>query len=298
MKCDTKKPNKESYGFFEEFDYYEGIVKNAENINSVVTHFNLENPEEYMCDEIEKSCYYFLIHDIASTNESPDIICEQFKRIYNILTKRTRTEIDSIKYKNNDYAFMNYWLNDKLSGKNNDFPICVKKFYQELMKMDEKYFKIKTLEEKLYNMEKRDLENMKNLYQLYNIKNKISTAISEETSTGNNASCLTYTKECYTKYKDAVFNCRDDCIDFYDALKSFKNKYEKDLSGFAEYSVSCKSKVFFELPNYNTVLKENENKRYMRSIILSVLFPILGVFLMFKFSDKVKNKTYINVYIE
>ncbi|SBT83111.1 PIR protein [Plasmodium ovale] len=283
MKCDTKKPNNESYGFFEEFDYYEGIVKSAEKINSVVTNFILENPEEYDCDEIVKSCYYFLIHNIASTKESPHIICEQFKKIYNLLKYRTRT-VDSVKHKNNDYAFMNYWLNDKLSDNNNDLPICVKGFYKELVKIDGEYFNIPTLEEKLYNMEKHDLENMKNLYELYNIKNKISTAISEENDTGKGASCSTYTKECYAKYRDAIINCLDGCFDFYTALMDFRNTL-KAFSYYTNTSISCKYKELFELPDYETVLKEHKSGSFRRIITLPLLFPLLGMFFMFIYSD-------------
>ncbi|SBT02261.1 PIR Superfamily Protein [Plasmodium ovale curtisi] len=263
MKCDTKKANNESYRFFEEFDTYERIVKSAENVNSVGINY-LGILEEYDCDEIEKSCYYFLINNIASTNESPHIICEQFKRIYSLLKNRNRKGVDSVKSKNNDYAFMNYWLNDKLS----------------------EYFNITNLEEKLYNMEKSYLENMKNLYQLYSIKNKISMAISEEDETGKRASCLWYTKECYAKYKEAIINCRGECSYFYSLIKEFKKKYKEELSPFSEMSFSCKAKELFDLPDYRAVLKEHESIQIIRNRTLSVLLPMFGVFLMFKISDK------------
>ncbi|SBT83107.1 PIR protein [Plasmodium ovale] len=269
------------YGFFEKFDYYNKKAESAEMTNKV--EISLE-PGECPFDE-EMGCYYFLINDIFPKIESAHIICEQFKKIYNLLTNRTEQGKEAGTLQNNDYSFMNYWLNDKIRRTNSDLPMCVKNFYQKLKEIDENYFKIITLDNKLYNMNKNDLDNMRKLYDLYNIKEKISAAITEEIEKGEGSSCLWYTKECYAKYRDSIINCHDGCFDFYTALTDFRNKFEEDLSPFTKSSISCKYKELFELPDYETVLKEHKSGSFKRIITLPLLFPLLGMFFMFIFSD-------------
>ncbi|SBT02352.1 PIR Superfamily Protein, partial [Plasmodium ovale curtisi] len=277
------------YGFFEEFSYYNRHAVNAESKNSVVIKDVPEFPEEYMCPEFaEKSCYYFLIKNVFPSIENPHIICEKFKYIYNLLTNNKRDAKEEGTLGNNDWAFLNYWLNDKLRGTNTDPSICVKVFYEKLREMDENYFKIESTDDKLFNMKKHDFKNMKKLFELYNIKDKISGAIANENSHEEDLSCLWYIKESYAKYKEAIVNCRGECSYFYSLIKEFKRKYKNDLSYFAKSSFSCKSEELFELPNYGVVLKEHESVQTIRNGTLSILLPVFGVFLMFKFSDKLK----------
>ncbi|SBT00088.1 PIR Superfamily Protein, partial [Plasmodium ovale curtisi] len=286
MTC-YKNLGKESYGFFEDFNYYNGLAVNAEGKNSVVIKDFPEFPEEYMCTEFaEKSCYYFLINNVFPSIENPHIICEKFKYIYNLLSNYTRGVKKEGTLRNNDWAFLNYWLNDKLRSTNTEMSICVKDFYEKLRDMDKDYFKIASTDDKLFNMKKHDFENMKKLFELYNIKDKISGAIANENSQEEDLSCLWYTKECYRKYKEAIISCRSDCLYFYSLIKEFKRKYKNDLSSFAKTSFSCKSEELFELPNYGVVLKEHESVQTIRNGTLSVLLPVFGVFLMFKLSDK------------
>ncbi|SBT56759.1 PIR Superfamily Protein [Plasmodium ovale wallikeri] len=286
MEC-SKNPGKESYEFFEEFDYYNGHAVKAEGKNSVVIKDVREFAEEDMCPEFaENSCYYFLINNVFPLIENPHIICEKFKHIYSLLSSNTRGSKKEGTLENNDWAFLNYWLNGKLRGADTDMTICVKDFYEKLREMDENYFKIKSTGDKLFNMKKDEFENMKKLYDLYNIKDKISEAIAEEFTEGKSLSCLAYTKECYRTYKEAIINCRGNCSHFYSFIKEFKSKYKNDLSNSAKSSFSCKSEELFELPNYGVVLKEHESVQVIRNRTLSVLLPMLGAFLIFKFSDK------------
>ncbi|SBT03039.1 PIR Superfamily Protein [Plasmodium ovale curtisi] len=281
MAC-TEEPKNGEYGFFEKFDYYNKKAESAEMTNKVEISIELDDP----CPEDEEmGCYYFLINDTSPKIQSAHIICEQFKKIYNILLN-SKFEKEAGKLERNDYSFMNYWLNDKLRGKNTDLPMCVKEFYKTLKKINDKYFKITTLDDNLYNITRDDLDNMRNLYNLYNIKDKISEAITEEIEKRKGLSCLWYTKECYAKYKEAIINCSGECSYFYSLIKEFKKKYKEQLSPFAESSFSCKSEELFELPNYGVVLKEHESVHIIRNRTLSVLLPLFGVFLMFKFSDK------------
>ncbi|SBS94779.1 PIR Superfamily Protein [Plasmodium ovale curtisi] len=286
MTC-YKNPGKESYGFFEDFNYYNDHAVNAESKNSVVMKVVPEFEEEYMCPEFaEKSCYYFLINNVFPSIENPHIICEKFKYIYNLLSNYKRGVKKEGTLRDNDWAFLNYWLNDKLRSTNTEMSICVKDFYEKLRDMDKDYFKITSTDGKLFNIKKHDFENMKKLFELYNIKDKINEEITKEFTENKSLSCLEHVKECHKKYKEAIVNCPGNCIHFYNLIKEFKKKFKNDLSPFTEMSFSCRAKELFELPNYGVVLKEHESVHIIRNRTLSVLLPLFGLFLMFKFSNK------------
>ncbi|SBT55778.1 PIR Superfamily Protein [Plasmodium ovale wallikeri] len=282
MAC-TEETKEGDHGFFENFDYYNKTAESAGKKTNVEINLELD---ECPFDE-EMGCYYFLINDISPKIQSAHIICEQFKKIYNLLSNSTIGK-KAGELENNDYSFMNYWINDKLRGTNTDLPLCVKDFYKKLKDINENYFKITTLDDKLYNIKRNDLDNMRNLYDLYNIKDKIIAAMTEEMSTGKNASCLEYVKESHKKYKEAIVNCSDDCSHFHNLIKKFKKIYKDELSPLVIHSISCKSEELFELPKYGVVLKEHESVQIIRNRTLSVLLPLFGVFFMFKFSDKLK----------
>ncbi|SBT52351.1 PIR Superfamily Protein [Plasmodium ovale wallikeri] len=261
----------ESYGFFERIDIYMPQAASAEKKNIRIDQ--------------EDICKSFLSDNFFKYISYPPDFCVQFKHLYDLLLNRTITGKTSESLDNKDCAFINYWLNDKLRGINIDNSICVNEFYKQIKAKNNEIFKDELLNKKLHNIEKHELENMRKLYDLYNIKDKISSVIADE-STAQGVSCLGYTKECYRKYKEAIISCRGDCLYFYSLIKEFKTKYKNDLSHFAKSSFSCKSEELFELPNYGVVLKEHESVRIIRNGTLSLLLPVLGVFLMFKFSDK------------
>ncbi|SBT02992.1 PIR Superfamily Protein [Plasmodium ovale curtisi] len=285
MTC-YKNPGKESYGFFENFSFYNDHAVNAESKNSVVIKDIPEFPEEYICTEYgDKSCYYFLINSVFPSIENPHIICEKFKYIYNLLSNNKRGRKKEGTLKNNDWAFLNYWLNDKLRSTNTDMSICVKDFYEKLRDMDEDYFKIASTDDKLFNMKKHDFENMKKLFELYNIKNKVSETMVEGIPEEKSALCSVYTKEFNKKYRDAIINCRDGCSIFFNILTDFKNKYREEFSFYSKTSISCNSEELFVLPNYQAVLKEHESIKIIGKTTFSVLLPVFGVFFMLIFSD-------------
>ncbi|SBS91316.1 PIR Superfamily Protein [Plasmodium ovale curtisi] len=295
MTC-YKNPGKESYGFFEDFNYYNGHAVNADGKNFVVIKDIPEFPEEYICTEYgDKSCYYFLINSVFPSIENPHIICEKFKYIYNLLSNSMRGVKQGGTLGNNDWAFLNYWLNEKLRDTNTEPSICVKDFYEKLREMDENYFKIRSTEDKLFNMKKDEFENMKKLFELYNIKNKVSETMVEGIPEEKSALCSVYTEEFNKKYRDAIINCRDGCSIFFNILTDFKNKYRDEFSFYSKTSIFCKYKELFELPDYETVLKEHKRGTFKMIITVPVLFPLLGMFFTFIFSDMVKYNKYFNL---
>ncbi|SBS98725.1 PIR Superfamily Protein [Plasmodium ovale curtisi] len=258
----------ERYGFFKMFDQY------APKEGSVV-----------QSSDSKSHCDSFLSDHIFTHIISPKEFCKKFKRLYNIIINTKRPGKEHGEFDQNDCSFLNYWLNDKLRGVTADTTISIENFYQKSKAADEESFKNTLLDKKLYNIEKHDLENMRKLYDLYNIKSNVSEAIANEMGNEKSVSCLTYTKECFGKYRDAIINCLHGCFDFYTALTDFRNKFEEDLSPFTEKSISCKYKELFELPDYETVLMEHKSGPFKRIITLPVLFPLLGMLFTFIFSD-------------
>ncbi|SBT56769.1 PIR Superfamily Protein [Plasmodium ovale wallikeri] len=234
----------------------------------------------------ESYCDSFLNDHIFTHIGSPKEFCKKFKYLYNILRNISRKGKQDGEFDDNDCSFLNYWLNDNLRGVNADPTISIEHFYQKSKAADGKIFKSTLLDKKLYNIEKHDLENMRRLYDLYNIKSNISEAIAKEMGNEESISCLTYTKECFGKYRDAIIKCLGDCPHFYSVLTEFKRKFEKDLSPYTETSISCKNKELFELPDYGVVIKEDKSVKIIRNTSILVLFPVFGVIFMLIFSDK------------
>lgn len=148
----------------------------------------------------------------------------------------------------------------------------------------------------MYDVTKHNFENIIKLYELYNIKKKIAGILGGDTEIMRSRSCTMYKNECYRKYREVIINCRYDCTDLYSALNEFKKKFKEEIAKFVNYSSSCNSSELLELPNYEYVLKEHKSGPFKKIITPSVLFPMFGVFLMFLFSYRFKNNTYINVY--
>ncbi|SBT84849.1 PIR protein [Plasmodium ovale] len=225
-----KWSNNSMFAFFDNIDDYESILENAEtitavkevSIDDVIFEEYLIIDDEYLCPDVKSlSCETLLNDDISSQYRSPHIICEQFKFMYHsLITMKDRSDVKEVK--ENDYLFLNYWLNDKLSTNSLKSSFSVKGFYIQLQEINKIYFSNKSLGEKLNNIESYHLENMKILLDLYKIKNKIYSIISEGELPNKNSSWLEHKNECNKKYKEGIIKCRDGCDDFYNALKLFK----------------------------------------------------------------------------
>ncbi|SBS93716.1 PIR Superfamily Protein [Plasmodium ovale curtisi] len=117
----------------------------------------------------------------------------------------------------------------------------------------------KSLEEKLNNIESYHLENMKILFDLYKIKDKIYSIISEGKLTDKNSSWLEHKNERNKKYKEGIIKCRDGCDDFHNALKQFKY--------------------------HDSVIKEYNREKLKSITTVSFLVPVIGLLFMLMSSN-------------
>ncbi|SBT00909.1 PIR Superfamily Protein [Plasmodium ovale curtisi] len=255
------------FAFLDNIDEYEPILENAEKITAVkevsIDEISFEEyliiDDEYPCPDVKTfSCETLLNDDISAQYRSPHIICEQFKFMYHsVITMKDRSHKKEVK--ENDYLFLNYWLNDKLSTNSLKSSFSVKDFYIQLQEINKTYFSNKSLEEKLNNIESYHLENMKILLDLYKIKNKIYRIISEGELPNKNSSWLEHKNECNKKYKEGIIKCRDGCNDFYNAIKQFKY--------------------------HDSVIKEYSKEKLKSITTASFLVPVFGLLFMLMSSN-------------
>ncbi|SBS99485.1 PIR Superfamily Protein [Plasmodium ovale curtisi] len=288
-----KWPSGHMYSFFDSFDKYEDKVKYAEEITTVNDEKYMEDilndNEIHFLDEIcfsEKttvSCNSLLNDNIFSKIPKPHITCEKFKYLYHSLIgvrKNSRYQPDE-----NDYIFLNYWLNDKLRSNNLNSSFYVKDFYVALQKMDNIYFSNQFLEEKLNNIESYHLENMRILFDLYKTKNEIYNIISEGKLKNKMDSCLEYKKECNIKYRDGIINCRNGCNDFHNALKQFKCLYESSMAMYKDDKDDLQYKELFELPDHDSLINEYRRKHFGSITNILFLVPAFGLIFMLMYSN-------------
>ncbi|SBT30678.1 PIR Superfamily Protein [Plasmodium ovale wallikeri] len=290
----SKWPSGHMYAFFDDFNKYEDMVKKAEEITTL-REINyekdiLDDNEILFLDEIcfsektDVSCNSLLNDNISSKIQNPHIICEKFKYLYDWLIgvkKQSQFQPDE-----NDYIFLNYWLNDKLRANSLNSSFYVKDFYAALQKMDKTYFTNQSLQEKLNNIESHDLENMNILFDLYKAKSEIYSKITDHVITNKVESCLPYKRECNIKYREGIINCRVGCNDFHHALKQFKCLYEKDLAPYKDDKDDLQYKKLFELPDQDSVIKEYRRGQFRRITTTSFLVPVFGFLLLLISSNK------------
>ncbi|SBT83191.1 PIR protein [Plasmodium ovale] len=281
------------YAFFDNIDDYDSILENVETITAVkdvsIEEISFEEylifDDEYLCPDVKSlSCETLLNDDISSQYRSPHIICEQFKFMYHsVITVKERSHKKEVK--ENDYLFLNYWLNDKLSTNSLKSSFSVKDFYKQLQKINKTYFSNKSLEEKLNNIESYHLENMKILLDLYKIKNKIYRIITEGELSKKNSSWLEHKNERNKKYKEGIIKCHDGCNDFYNALKQFKCIYEYTMNLQYRHQDHSQYKELFELPDHDSVIKEYSKEKLKSITTASFLVPVFGLLFMLMSSN-------------
>ncbi|SBS92820.1 PIR Superfamily Protein [Plasmodium ovale curtisi] len=146
-------------------------------------------------------------------------VCENFKKLYFVLL-----ENESYQYINLRAQFINYWLNKELSTLKP--PVTAESFFSKMKSSHDSFDVLNKLEGKIHTIHPNDLENMKDLYELYIIYNKIQEIIKDTTATGQ--TCSYYSKECVRIYKKLMKRASEsDNSTFHAALDYFKNKYEQ-----------------------------------------------------------------------
>ncbi|SBT72586.1 hypothetical protein POWCR01_000036100 [Plasmodium ovale] len=245
--------------------------------------------------EIEDTCKTFSSNVCSFENSSVENICKDFFYMYKYLHEYYYLRDFKSTLTNEDFDFLNYWLNVKLKGENSNASICIDEFNRKIKVEVENIItnKIK-LEKSLHVIDHDNLENMEILYELYNTKQKIIDIMFDLNNTEDKKDlCKNYTETCYDKYMKGMNKCLYGYDDFYKVLKLFERDYKYLIEEVTDESGKCKSNDLFRLPE-NDVVLEAKQRRIMRinissSPLILLFFTPFGPFLRKKINT-VKNR--------
>ncbi|SBT54327.1 PIR Superfamily Protein [Plasmodium ovale wallikeri] len=282
----TRIPGKKvtgKYIFCLNSPYYESLIKNISDNTDKVKDVD-------KCDDLSTSMMF-------SENRSSTEICKEFKFLYKSFSEhRAKGISENDTFTDYDYDFLNYWINDNLRENVKTDSINVKEFYEKIKDQDDGFFsKNKDLNDYLHVIDPDVLVNMKLLYNLYSISEKIinisDQVYSEKGITDEQKSCSYYKKECDENYKKAMDRCLNSNDDFYNALKNFKDAYDIITKPSSNELNDCNSIKFLYFPEYDPVpekekKKEEEKEKRIMTIKISSILSVLSLTLplIYKFT--------------
>ncbi|KMZ88616.1 hypothetical protein PVBG_04825 [Plasmodium vivax Brazil I] len=178
-----------------------------------------------------------------------EVLCAKFKYFYSLLFF---DPFGINAYRNNENCeYLSFWLNKEFKN-GNISSISIPDFYLKLKSNDTSFDRGNKLKGKMLVIEQEELKIMNTLYDLYNIYNKIIYLKVEDQKT-----CNDYYSVCVKKYTDSMGNCSNkEYTNFCNALKSFKEKYEKINS--VSMGV-CRSKDILPLPSEQILLEDKDH---------------------------------------
>ncbi|SBS92340.1 PIR Superfamily Protein [Plasmodium ovale curtisi] len=269
------------YGFCSNSPYYKMVIENKKKNDTVLTENEKKNVEniENVCKSIQENICSF-------ANSSATDICKDFFYMYKYLHEFYNSRNPENTLTNEDFDFLNYWLNVKLKDGNSNASMCINEFNKIKKNESENFIsKKKKLEKDLHVIDPDNLENMELLYELYDNSRNILNMMrgqdyQDDVKTNEERkSCSDYTEDCSTKYKKAMDKCLNDNDDFYKVLKDFKISYNIAVEQETDDLRNCKSIQYFHLPNYDPVLEKQRNimagKILSAPLILSFVIPLL-----------------------
>ncbi|CAI7722600.1 PIR protein [Plasmodium vivax] len=210
-------------------------------------------------------------------------VCEKFNKLYNLLCKKKTKTCNE-----NDYLFLNFWLNNSLYSKGEQYQIDIKEYFQKL-KNNVKGFKEDTkLENSLSKINNDILENMNILYNLHTSLRNIYNGFKEVCK--DRETCLRYYNIFVGEYKKGIIKCSNNdnnfCIGI-NQLNKFYTQFKKNSSLSKEFE----SSDLVDLPTYEEVAKEFSIKyaKKMTMMICSILGPVFGIITLWICIKKLKS---------
>ncbi|SBT73971.1 PIR protein [Plasmodium ovale] len=267
----TKGTGKEDYGFCRNSAHYEMLVENIKREEVI--------QESVDAQKIESACNTFNNDVCLFDNPSAKDICKKILYMYKFLDKVQRSQDSSSTLTNEDFDFLNYWLNIKLKDKSSDASICMNEFEKTIESQVGDFKSTKTkLGKHLHVIDPDNLENMELLCELYDTKQKITNIIfDEDIKIDEKNLCQGYLQKCYDNYIKGMKNCLSSYDDFYKALKVFESGYKLLTDEVPYKSEYCIISEHLRLPKYDPVL-EKEQKRIMTYKIMSA--PLMLPFII------------------
>ncbi|VUZ99347.1 PIR protein [Plasmodium vivax] len=240
--------------------------------NDIVTY--IDNTEDVEKDKPEASkysfCNGFLTDSTFGSIANVVDICKQFVALYNKHSSLMRNMTGSPSYKR-DCEYMNYWLNAKLNINNNN-PIFVNKFYTKLRTLNDDFDKKGSLNGKIHDIDKNELEH---LYLLYNLRQKYSKIYNWATlrRTENQHICKKSADDVFKDYMVAINDCSSSESIFCKLLCNLREEYNIVFDKY-DGNNECKAQET-KLQTYNE-LHPSANTPSIKMDSNTMSIPLLG----------------------
>ncbi|SBT01685.1 PIR Superfamily Protein, partial [Plasmodium ovale curtisi] len=199
----------------------------------------------------KNTCNAFLPDVNVSRTETANDVCAKFKNLYKFIIHKN-SHANSSSLNDNDFAYLNYWLNNKLRNDTHGHYVTVKMLHKNMNDREDEFVTDDMFKGKLYDIEHEDFNNMlllRHLQKCYaQIFEKMTPLIKEK-----NISCIEHFQEFINTYKNGIIKCPYDDTGFCKALKHFKEEYKQKFLDTFGLSEKCIDRNRLELPTYEDV---------------------------------------------
>ncbi|SBT43958.1 PIR Superfamily Protein [Plasmodium ovale wallikeri] len=241
-------------------------------------------------DEHNNTCHAFISDVNISSSETANNICAKFKNLYKFI--HTTKESKRSEYlDDNDFAYLNYWLNNKLRNNTLRHNVTVNVFHKKMNSTEEEFTSYDIFEKKLFDFEDIDFTNMNLLTNLYIENSKFYENINSRKEE-EKISCLEYNKELINTYKKGIIQCHLYDTNFCKALKHFEGEYVK-ISGPNSISEKCTDRKFLKLPTYEDVSQGDKKFTVVGSVLgpsVATLFTSIFLYMFTPFGQWIRGK--------
>ncbi|SCA60425.1 VIR protein [Plasmodium vivax] len=265
MKLGPKK-KEEVYDFFEKIHRY---IINGKRIEDTISN-----------GELFLECNLFANQwgQKRGKEELAKNVCNIFINIYKKLKNGNENYSRDIDY-NNDFAFLNYWVNWKIHEGGINESNSVTDFYNHLDGHAPRELTLEFTNDFIYDINKNYLNKMNILYNLYENYSKLNAI--EYTNQEQNKEVLTLSTACCTDYIKVSYICNDD-------NKKNNLKFCEQLNTFISKHDALYAQVVARNPKYSDTfikLSECPNNKIITTAVTGTvvgLIPLFGV--LYKFT--------------
>ncbi|KMZ86053.1 hypothetical protein PVBG_05452 [Plasmodium vivax Brazil I] len=180
------------------------------------------------CDPYRDKCKF----KKSTSDEKSDIhtnICKRFKylihNIFNVMPQHKSSNEEA------DGKYLIYWLNHEIHLR--DANICPKSFYQIMRTLDPEDNLLPILRNYMYYIEENEVNNMHNLFYIYQRYNDFKKIMDSENP--NKDTAMKYIANCVGKYKELKAKSSEKTTYLSKALNIFKTKYEQTKLNMATH---------------------------------------------------------------
>ncbi|CAI7722620.1 hypothetical protein, conserved [Plasmodium vivax] len=268
--------SQKDYEFFQNMDY----VRIYKAVKSVSNEIRIES-------SFENSLINCTSVEITGNAET---VCKKFNKLISSLCSSELEMASDKQLNSSDYKYLNFWANFELNGERIIDNSSIESFGHNIQNKLQECINNDKLKKALGYINNEDYTRIiildylyKNYYEMHEIIYSTTDVDIEK--------CLEYSKNCITKYKDAIRNNSGRKHDFYDALMKFKRTYEELASKAFKKNPSYVSYIakIPEDPNTTELtfytIGDKRNKIILISLFGSVIAVVLVLIYFYRFTS-------------